>query len=81
MEFEKFAWEVLTLEQRQEALRFVPPVEDQSMGPAFVECVVAEERENSEFDLKVSLERRRVSGGEGGAVTAMNCIYYIKRCH
>ena len=68
-------WAELSSQQRDAALEFIPPVYDQSLGPAFVSCVKAEEEKSPEFDLKVTLE----GVGERGEVALFKiAIYYIK---
>ena len=52
MEYEAAEWEALTEDERAEALNFVPPIFDRSLGPAFRACVAAAEAdEGDDFNL------------------------------
>ena len=52
MEYEAAEWEALTEGERAEALNFVPPIFDRSLGPAFRACVAAAEAdEGDDFNL------------------------------
>ena len=53
MEFEAVEWEALAEGERAEALNFVPPTFDRSLGPAFRACVAAaaEANEGADFNL------------------------------